>query len=85
MYKKIYLLLMRVVTGMLDSILPNMQNSIKGKEFNPIKNKTDLKIDWIRLISSFIVFVLLLLNLIGFIDAKEIVKNVLNELQSNLP
>jgi len=85
MHKKIYLLLMRVVTGMLDSVLPNIQNSIKGKEFNPVKNKTDVKIDWVRLISSFIVFILLLLNLIGFIDAKEIIKHVLNELQSNLP
>jgi hypothetical protein len=85
MHKKIYLFLLRIVSGMLDSVLPNVNNSLKGKEFNPVKNKTDLKIDWVRLISSFIVFILLLLNLIGFIDAKEFIKHVLNELQSNLP
>jgi hypothetical protein len=85
MHKKIYLFLLRIVSGMLDSVLPNIQKSIKGKEFNPVKNKTDVQIDWVRLISSFIVFILLLLNLIGFIDAKEFIKHVFNELQSNLP
>lgn len=83
--KKIYLLLNKVVMGLLDTILPNIKNSIKGNEFNPKTNKQDLSIDWVRLISSFIVFILLLLNLIGFIDLKLIFSNVFNELQGNIP
>lgn len=83
--KKIYLLLHKVIMGMLDTILPNLKNSIKGNEYNPTKNKQDLSIDWTRLISSFIVFILLLLNLIGLIDFKQIFDHVFNELQSNIP
>jgi uncharacterized membrane protein len=84
MNKKIYLILLKIVSGMLDTVLPNMKNSIKGKEYNPNKNKTEVSIDWVRLISSFIVFILLLLNLIGLIDVKEIFKHVFDELQSNI-
>jgi len=80
MNTKIFKLLMRVVTGMLDTVLPNIKNSVKGMEYNLTTKKYDKDIDWIRLISSFIVFILLLLNLIGLIDIKEVVKHVLNEL-----
>jgi len=85
MNKKIYNVLLRIISGLLDTVLPNVQKSIDNKkEYNPKTNKQDLNIDWIRLISSFIVFILLLLNLIGFIDAKEFIKHVFNELQSNI-
>jgi hypothetical protein len=86
MNKKIYNVLLRIISGLLDTVLPNVQKSIDNKkQYNPKTNKQELSIDWIRLISSFIVFILLLLNLIGFIDAKEFVKHVFNELQSNIP
>ena len=83
--KKIYYILNKIVMGFLDTILPNIKNSIKGNEYNPKTNKQDLSIDWVRLISSFIVFILLLLNLMGLIDFKLIFGNVFNELQSNIP
>ena len=85
MKKTLFKLIMRLIGGMLDTITPNIQNSLKEKEFNPKTNKQQIKIDWVRLSSSFIVFILLLLNFLHLIDISEVIKNVLNELQNYLP
>ena len=76
---------MRIISGVMDTITPNLQNSLKDKEFNPKTQQQQTKIDWVRLSSSFIVFVLLLLNFLHLIDITEVIKNVLNELQNYLP
>ena len=70
--------------GVMDSILPNIKNSIIGKEYNPQKNKNQIQIDWIRLIASAIAFIILVLNLLGLIDITEFIKAVLNELGNNI-
>lgn len=85
MKKILFKLIMRIVSGVIDTITPNIQNSLKDKEFNPKTNKQHTKIDWVRLSSSFIVFILLLLNFLHLIDITEVLKAVTHELQSILP
>jgi len=81
---KAKILLTKILMGVMDSILPNIKNSIIGKEYNPQKNKNQIQIDWIRLIASAIAFIILVLNLLGLIDITEFIKAVLNELGNNI-
>ena len=81
---KAKILLTKILMGLMDSILPNIKNSIIGKEYNPKKNKNEIQIDWIRLTSSAIAFIILVLNLLGFIDITEFIKAVIHELGNNI-
>lgn len=73
-----------MIQGLFDTILPNINNSLKDGEFNPVTNKQETKIDWIRLLSSFVVFILLVLNFFGFVDIVTFMKILIHDLSSNL-
>lgn len=85
MKKILFKILMRIIGGIMDTVTPNFQNSLKDKEFNPKTQKQQIKIDWVRLTSSVIVFILLLLNFLHLIDINEVLKAVTHELESILP
>lgn len=85
MKNKIIKIFLRILQGVFDAIAPNVKNSIKGKEFDPHTNKPKVQIDWLRLLSAGIMFILLVLNFFGLIDAKEVIKYIYNELQGYIP
>ena len=84
MKKKIFKIIGKIIKGTLDTTLPNIEKSTKNTEFDPGLNKQVTKVDWVRLISAAITFIILLLNLFGQIDIVNFIKNLINELSSTL-
>lgn len=74
----------KMIMGFLDAVLPNIKNSISEGGFDPVSNKQETKVDFIRLISSAIVFILLVLNFFGFIDIVTFVRQLIYDLSSSL-
>jgi hypothetical protein len=65
---KLTLLLLRIASGFADATLPNIKNSVKDISKCPITKKNEYKLDWIRLITACITFVILVLNFLGYTD-----------------
>ena len=65
---KLTLFVLRVLMGVSDTVLPNIQNSIKNAGKCPVTKKNEYKLDWVRLITAFITFVILVLNFLGYTD-----------------
>jgi hypothetical protein len=65
---KLTLILLRIGSGFADATLPNIKNSVKNVSTCPITKKNEYKMDWIRLITAFITFVILVLNFLGYTD-----------------
>jgi hypothetical protein len=77
--------IIKVFKGILDTILPNIKASLKDTEYDPKLNMQKTKVDWVRIIAAGITFILLILNFFGQVDIVNFIKNLLNELSSNLP
>lgn len=84
MKRKIFKIIGKVIKGTLDTTLPNIEKSTKNTEYDPGLNKQVTKVDWVRLISAAITFIILLLNLFGQIDIVNFIKNLIHELSSTL-
>lgn len=84
MKRKIFKLIGKVIKGTIDATLPNIEKSTKNTEFDPVTNKQVTKVDWVRLVSAAITFIILLLNLFGQIDIVNFIKNLINELSNTL-
>lgn len=70
---KITIFLLKVFSGIMDTIAPNINNSIETLPKCPITKKNSFKIDYTRLITSFVVFIILVLNFFGYTDiAKQL-------------
>jgi hypothetical protein len=76
LFVKITLLLIRVLSGIADATLPNVKNSIKDITKCPVTKKNEYKLDWIRLITSFITFIILVLNFFGLTDIAEFLREL---------
>ena len=83
--KLIFKIIIRILSGVMDTITPNVKNSILQGEYNPTTNKQNINVDWVRLLSSFVVFILLVLNFVHLIDLNQVVKSLGHELQNLLP
>lgn len=59
---------MRIGAGFADATLPNVKNSVKDISKCPITKKNEYKLDYVRLITAFVTFVILILNFLGFTD-----------------
>jgi len=77
---KLTIFVMKIVFGIFDTITPNINNSITGKNYCPVTKKETLSIDWVRLISSFIFFVILVLNFFGFTDIAQQMKLIIENI-----
>jgi len=77
---KLTIFVMKIIFGVLDTVTPNINNSITGKTYCPIEKKETLTIDWVRLISSFVFFVVLVLNFFGFTDIAQQIKLIIETL-----
>ena len=77
---KLTIFVMKIIFGVLDTVTPNINNSITGKTYCPIEKKDKLTIDWVRLISSFVFFVILVLNFFGFTDIANQIKLIIETL-----
>jgi len=84
MKKKLAKVILKVIKGMFDTIAPNITPSMSEKEFNALENKTQTKVDWIRIISAFITFTLLVLNFFGQINITNFIKTLVRELSTSL-
>jgi len=84
MKKKLAKTILKVIKGMFDTIAPNITPSMSEKEFNALENKTQTKVDWIRIISAFITFTLLVLNFFGQINITNFIKTLVRELSTSL-
>lgn len=73
---KLTLLLLRICSGIADATLPNVKNSIKDIGRCPVTKKNEYKMDWIRLITSFITFIILVLNFFGLTDIAEFLREL---------
>jgi hypothetical protein len=69
---KIILFTMRVIMGVMDTVLPNVKNSVKDQGLCPVTKKPEIKVDWPRFLAAAITFILLILNFLGLIDLKTI-------------
>lgn len=67
-FAKITLFLMRVAMGIADSTLPNVKASVKDVSRCPVTKKNVYKLDYVRLITAFITFIILVLNFFGYTD-----------------
>jgi hypothetical protein len=67
-FVKITLFLLRIGAGFADATLPNVKNSVKDISKCPVTKKNEYKLDWVRLITAFITFVILVLNFLGYTD-----------------
>ena len=65
---KLTLILMRIASGIADATLPNVKNSVKDINKCPITKKNEYKLDYVRLITAFITFIILILNFLGYTD-----------------
>jgi len=84
MKKKLAKVILKVIKGMFDTIAPNITPSMSEKEFNALENKTQTKVDWIRIISAFITFTLLVLNFFGQINITNFIKILIRELSNSV-
>ena len=84
MKKKVAKTILKVIKGIFDTVAPNINPSIAEKEFDAIENKTKTKVDWVRIISAFITFTLLLLNFFGQINITNFIKTLIRELSNNV-
>jgi hypothetical protein len=84
MKKKLAKVILKVIKGMFDTIAPNITPSMSEKEFNALENKTQTKVDWIRIISAFITFTLLVLNFFGQINITNFIKTLIRELSNTV-
>jgi len=84
MKKKLAKVILKVIKGMFDTIAPNITPSMSEKEFNALENKTQTKVDWIRIISAFITFTLLVLNFFGQINITNFIKTLIRELSNSV-
>jgi len=67
-FVKITLFLLKIGAGIADATLPNVKNSVKDISKCPVTKKNEYKLDWVRLITAFITFVILVLNFLGYTD-----------------
>ena len=81
---KLTIFVMKIIFGILDTVTPNINNSITGKTYCPIEKKDKLNIDYVRLISSFIFFVILVLNFFGFTDIAKQIKFIIETIYIKL-
>lgn len=84
MKKKVAKTILKVIKGIFDTVAPNITPSMAEKEFDAIENKTKTKVDWVRIISAFITFTLLLLNFFGQINITNFIKTLIRELSNNV-
>jgi hypothetical protein len=84
MKKKLSKVILKVIKGMFDTIAPNITPSMSEKEFNALENKTQTKVDWVRIISAFITFALLVLNFFGQINITNFIKTLIRELSNSV-
>jgi hypothetical protein len=84
MKKKLAKIILKVFKGIFDTVAPNIKPSMAEKEFDAVENKTKTKVDWIRIISAFITFVLLVLNFFGQINITNFIKALIRELSNNV-
>lgn len=66
-FVKITLFFSSIILGVCDAIFPNITNSIINVRFCPIKNKNEYEINYLRLLSCFIAFTLLILHFTKFL------------------
>jgi hypothetical protein len=84
MKKKLAKIILKVFKGIFDTVAPNIKPSMAEKEFDSLENKTKTKVDWIRIISAFITFALLVLNFFGQINITNFIKALIRELSNNV-
>jgi len=84
MKKKLAKIILKVFKGIFDTVAPNIKPSMAEKEFDAVENKTKTKVDWIRIISAFITFALLVLNFFGQINITNFIKALIRELSNNV-
>jgi hypothetical protein len=84
MKKKLAKTILKVIKGIFDTVAPNITPSMAEKEFDAIENKTKTKVDWVRIISAFITFTLLVLNFFGQISIVNFIKTLVRELSSTI-
>lgn len=84
MKKKIAKTILKVIKGIFDTVAPNITPSMAEKEFDAIENKTKTKVDWVRIISAFITFALLVLNFFGQINITNFIKTLVRELSNSI-
>jgi hypothetical protein len=84
MKKKLAKTILKVIKGIFDTVAPNITPSLAEKEFDALENKTKTKVDWVRIISSFITFALLVLNFFGQINITNFIKTLVRELSNSI-
>jgi hypothetical protein len=84
MKKKLAKIILKVFKGIFDTVAPNIKPSMAEKEFDAVENKSKTKVDWIRIISAFITFALLVLNFFGQINITNFIKSLIRELSNNV-
>jgi hypothetical protein len=63
----------KILIGFLDAILPNTKESIQLKESEFLREKPTYEIDYIRLLSSLIGFLTILMGLCKMIDLEYVI------------
>lgn len=77
--------IIKVLKGIFDAIAPNIKASLKETEYDPKLGMQKTKVDWVRIISAGVTFILLVLNFFGLVDIVNFIKNLIIELSNNLP
>lgn len=62
------------VGGLLDTVLPNLDNSIKTVESKFLSEEDKLHVNYVRLFTSLATFVFLVLNLFKIITIEDLIK-----------
>lgn len=68
---KLTLFVIRVLMGVIDAVIPNIQNSIKSNGKCPVTKKNEWKIDYARLGAAALTFLFLVLNFFGLITVEQ--------------
>jgi len=84
MKKKLAKIILKVFKGIFDTVAPNIKPSLDKTEYDVIKNKQKTNVDWVRIISAFITFALLVLNFFGQINITNFIKALIHELSNNV-
>jgi hypothetical protein len=84
MKKKLAKIILKVFKGVFDTVAPNIKPSLDQTEYDVIKNKQKTNVDWVRIISAFITFALLVLNFFGQINITNFIKALIHELSNNV-
>lgn len=72
--KKLYNLILNVILGIFDAVLPKVDNSIQTVQSEFFNDDPKIAVNWIRFLATLITFIILVLNFFHLVTIEDIIR-----------